>query len=164
MSVHRLLGPVFLALAFAAPHSVAAQTPAPAAPNSLAAQTNGYFTAVLHADASTLSGDVSSAFHVIQHDGTRLTYADFMRNVTKDALAMGSPMGVNVKITSSNEAGSQATETVETLTWWYGADSGDPMEGPVTSQSYATHQLTWTKSPAGTWLLDEDHITAFRSS
>lgn len=164
MSVHRLLGPVFLALAFAGPLAAGAQTAAPGVPNSLAAQTKGYFTAVLHADGPTLSGDVSSTFHFVRQDGTQLDYPDFMRDITRDYFTASNPMGVNVDIKSSNEAASHATETVDTLSWWYGAQSNDPMAGPVIARFYATHQLTWTKSSAGTWLLDEDHITAFRST
>jgi len=164
MSVHRLLGPVFLALALGAPLTVAAQTSVPAPPNSLAAQTTGYFTAILHADGLTLSGDVSNTFHLVRHDGTRLDFSGFMRDITKDFVGASNPMGVNVDIKSSDETGSHATETVDTHSWWMGAQSNDPMEGPVTAHFYATHQLTWTKSAAGTWQLDEDHITSSRSS
>ncbi|MGA2393346.1 MAG: hypothetical protein ABSH03_08360 [Candidatus Lustribacter sp.] len=164
MSVHRLLGPVFLALAIGGPLSAGAQTAAPVAPNSLAAQTKAYFTAVLHADGVTLSGDVSSTFHLVRQDGSRLDYSEFLRDITKDYLTASNPMGVNVDIKSSEETGSHATETVDTLTWWYGALSIDPMSAPVTSRYYATHELSWTKSAAGTWLLDEDHITSIRSA
>jgi hypothetical protein len=163
MSVHRLLGPVFLALVCAGPLSAGAQTSAPI-PNSLAAQTKGYFTAVLHADGPALSGDTSSAFHLIRQDGTRLDYSDFLRDITTDFFTASNPMGVNVDIKSTNETDAHATETVETLTWWYGAQSNDPMSGPVIARFYATHQLTWTKSAAGTWQLDEDHITTERST
>jgi hypothetical protein len=159
MSVHRLLGPVFLALVCAGPLSAAAQT-APGAPNSLAAQTKGYFTAVLHADGTALSGETSTAFHLIRQDGTRLDFSTFIREVTTDFFTASNPMGVDVNITTSNENGSHATETVKTLTWWYGAQSPDPEAAPSMARLYATHELSWTKTAAGTWLLDEDHVTS----
>jgi hypothetical protein len=160
MSVHRLLGPVFLALVCAGPLSAAAQTAAPGVPNSLAAQTKGYFTAVLHADGTTLSGDTSSAFQLIRHDGTRLDFSTFIREVTTDFFTASNPMGVDVNITSSNETGTHATETVKTLTWWYGANSTDPDAAPTMARLYETHELSWTKTAAGAWLLDEDRVTS----
>jgi hypothetical protein len=160
MSVHRLLGPVFLALAVAIPQVAAAQT----APATLAAQTKGYFTAVLHADGPVLSRTTTNTFHLIELDGTRLDYQAFMRSITNDAFNEQEPMGVDVNIKSSNVTDSQVTETVDTLLWFYGAISIDPMSAPVESRDYATHTLTWTKAADGTWLLDEDHVTSSRMS
>lgn len=161
MSVHRLLGPIFLALAVAIPQVAAAQSAAPA---TLATQTKDYFTAVLHANGPALSRTTTSTFHLIERDGTRLDYQAFMRSITNDAFNEQEPMGVDVNIKSSNVTDSQATETVDTLLWFYGALSVDPMSAPVESRDYATHTLTWTKAADGTWLLDEDHVTSTHTS
>lgn len=159
MTLQRLFGPVALALALAGPHPAGAQTTAPATDNSLAAQTKSYFTAILHADTATLSNDTSRTFHLIQSDGTRLGYNQFISEITKDYMMAQPPMGVNVDVKSSNVADGHATETVQTLTWFYGALSTDPMSGPVTARDSATHQLTWSKTASGKWVVDEDHIT-----
>ena len=157
MSVHRLLGSVFLALAFAAPQAAGAQA---ASPDALAAQTRDYFTAVLHADADTLAGETSRSFRYVRQNGTEVGYEDFVREVTRDAFGRQNPMGVTVTIKSSRDSGPDVEETVDTMTWWSGALSPDPMMGPVVGHSFATHQLTWSKSADGRWLLDEDHLTA----
>jgi len=163
MTVPRLLGAIVLGLAFAAPQAVAAQTATPAtSSDALAAQTKSYFTAILHANATVLSAEASPVFHVIQTDGTRLDFAAFIRDITNDFITAEPPMGVDENVTASNVTDDHATETVKTLTWWYGA-LGDPMSGPVPARDYATHQLTWSKSATGTWLLDEDRITAVRA-
>lgn len=157
MSVHRLLGSVFLALAFAAPQAAGAQA---TSPDALATQTRDYFTAVLHADAGTLAGETSRSFRYVRQNGTQEGYEDFLRDVTRDAFSRQNPMGVTVTIKSSSESGAEAEETVNTMSWWSGALSVDPLSGPVVAHSFATHQLTWSKSADGRWLLDEDHLTA----
>ncbi len=69
-------------------------------------------------------------------------------------------MGIDVKIKASNESATGASATVDTMHWWYGGLTNDPMSAPHTERDFATHQLTWIKTADGRWLLDEDHITA----
>ena len=73
-------------------------------------------------------------------------------------------MGNDVKIKANTVTATGATESVDTLHWYGGATNPDNMGPPLIARDFSTHQLTWTKSPAGTWLLDEDHITSYYSS
>jgi len=160
MIVHRALGSFALALAFAAPPAVVAQT-APVSPAaSLAAQTNRYFTAVAQADVVVLSATTSPTFHVITAEGKRLSYEDFLRQITTAALTAIPPKGNSQRITASTITPTGATETVSAEYWFWGAQNQDPMSAPKTEQDFSTHQLTWTRSADGTWQLDEDHITS----
>ncbi len=158
MKVHRALGTSLLALALAVPLTAAAQT-APLNPSSVAALTNDYFGALLRGDAAAVAHSTTGTFHVIQADGKRLSYPDFIGVVMVLFFQAQQPMGIDVKITASNETGNSANETVDTVRWFFGGMNNDPMRTPTTQRDFATHQLTWIKSADGRWLLDEDHIT-----
>ena len=160
MKVHRALGHCLLALALAVPLTAAAQT-APRDPTSVAALTNDYFEALLRGDAAAVAHTTTGTFHVIQADGKRLSYPDFIGLVMELYFQAQQPMGIDVKIKASNETGNSTIETVDTLRWFFGGMNNDPIRTPTTQRDFATHQLTWIKSADGRWLLDEDHITSF---
>jgi hypothetical protein len=156
----RSLVSLLIALALAAPLAATAQT-TPAAPGpTLSALTDSYFNAIAHSDEPVLSTMTSNTFHVIQPDGKRLNYDQFIRGVATLWFTAQNPSGNSQKITSSTITNTGATETVDTSRWYHGAINPDPMGGPGVEHDYATHQLTWIKSPKGNWLLDEDHITS----
>jgi hypothetical protein len=154
---------LLLAFAFAAPLAAAAQTAPSTSGNSLAAQTNAYFTAVRTADAKVLSDTTSPNFHVILPDGKRLSYDEYYRRLGAANFLAQPPMGMDVKIKSNAVTATGATESVDTLHWYGGATNPDNMGPPLIARDFASHQLTWTKSPSGAWLLDEDHITSYYS-
>lgn len=155
MTLPRALGPILLALVFAAPLAAAAQSVPPA----LDAQTHAYFDAVDNNNFQAMGNITSDTFHVITADGKRLSSEAFSEQVAAANFRALPPMGTNVKIKASNVTPTRATETVDTIHWYNGAPSIDPMSAPQTAHVFATHQLTWIRSANGKWLLDEDHIT-----
>jgi hypothetical protein len=158
--MNRLLGSMIVALALAAPVAATAQTAPAGTPDSLSAQTTAYFNAIAHGDGQTLSSITTNTFHVIQPDGKRLDYGRFIEGVSKIYFTAEQPSGNSQRIKSTVLTDTGARETVDSMRWYYGANNPDPMSGPGVERDYATHQLTWVKSANGTWLLDEDHITA----
>jgi hypothetical protein len=158
MTVPRALALLLLALAFAAPLAAGAQTAPPGPPNSLDAQTNAYFHAVAKADAETLINTTSKTYHVITPDGKRLGYDDYFSRISTVAFTAQPPMGMNVKIRSTTLTPTGATQSVDTLQWYYGGLSNNPRSGTLLARDSAYHQLTWTKTASGKWLLEEDHI------
>jgi hypothetical protein len=157
--MNRLLGSMIVALALAAPVAAAAQA-APAGPASRSAQTSKYFDAIAHGDGQTLSSITTNTFHVIQPNGKRLDYGAFIAGVSKIYFTAEQPSGNNERIKSTVVTDTGARETVDSMRWYYGANNPDPMGAPGVERDYATHEMTWVKSANGTWLLDEDHITA----
>jgi hypothetical protein len=164
MTFTRALGSILLTLAFAAPLAAAAQTAPSGTGNSLVAQTNAYFAALGKADAKVLADTTSPTFHVVLPDGKRLSYDEYFRRISAANFLAQPPMGINVKIKANTATATGATESVDALQWYGGATNPDNMGPPLMARDFSTHQLTWTRSPAGTWLLDEDHITSYYSS
>lgn len=159
----RAFRPLLLALAFAAPMAAGAQTAPSGSGNSLAAQTNAYFAAIRNADAKVLSETTAPGFHVILPDGKRLSFDQYYSRIGAANFTAQPPMGMNVKIKSDTVTPTGATESVDTLHWYGGATNPDNMGPPLIARDFASHQLTWSKSPSGAWLLDEDHITSYYS-
>jgi hypothetical protein len=164
MTLPRALGSILLALAFAAPLAAPAQTAQSGTGTSLDAQTKAYFAAITHADAKVLADMTSPRFHVITSDGKRLSYDEYFRRISAANFLAQPPMGIDVKIKGNTVTPTGATESVDTLQWYGNATNPDNMGPPLMARDFSTHQLTWTKSPAGTWLLDEDHITSYYSN
>jgi hypothetical protein len=161
MMLRRVCSPLLMALALAAPSLAGAQTSSPGAPNSLETATNRYFAAVSHGDVPALAPLTSENFHLIQPDGTRLTLVPFLQQVASFALRTLEPIGNSQKITSSSVTPQGATESVDTQVWFSGVSNMNPRRGPGSELDFAKHQLTWTHSPSGAWLLEEDHVTSF---
>jgi hypothetical protein len=162
--MNRLLGPMIAVLALAIPVAASAQTAPAGTPDSLSAQTTAYFKAIAHSDEATLSGITTKTFHVIQPDGKRLDFGGFIEGVSKIYFTAEQPSGNSERIKSTVLTDTGAKETVDSMRWYYGAENPDPMSGPGVERDYATHELTWVKSANGTWLLDEDHITAAQNT
>jgi hypothetical protein len=150
-----------MALALAAPSLAGAQTSSDGAPNSLLSATNRYFDAISHADVPALTSLTSKNFHLIQQDGTRLTLVPFLQQVSSFGLTAMEPMGNSQKITSTSVTPQGATESVDTQLWFSGVSNMNPRRGPGRELDFAKHQLTWTQSAGGAWLLEEDHVTSF---
>jgi hypothetical protein len=159
-----LLGSLIVALALAAPVAAVAQAAPAGPPNSLSAQTTAYFDAIAHGDGGTLSSITTNTFHVIQPNGKVLDYGKFIEGVSKIYFTASSPSGNSQRIKSTVVTPTGARETVDSMRWYYGSINVDPMAGPGVERDYATHELTWVKSANGTWLLDEDHITAAQNT
>jgi hypothetical protein len=159
-----LLGSLIVALALAAPVAAAAQAAPAGPPVSLSAQTSNYFDAIAHGDGGTLSSITTNTFHVIQPNGKVLDYGKFIEGVSKIYFTASSPSGNSQRIKSTVLTATGARETVDSMRWYYGSINVDPMAGPGVERDYATHELTWVKSANGTWLLDEDHITAAQNT
>ena len=164
MTPPRALGSILLALAFAAPLAGAAQTVPSGTGTSLAALTNAYFAALGTADARVLADTTSPTFHVVLPNGKRLSYDEYFRQISAASFLAQPPMGNDVKIKANTVTATGATETVDALHWYGGGTNPDNMGPPLMARDFSTHQLTWTKTPAGTWLLDEDHITSYYSN
>jgi hypothetical protein len=162
--MNRRLGSLIVALALAAPVAAAAQAAPAGPPDSLSAQTSHYFDAIAHGDGDTLSSITTNTFHVIQPGGKRLDYDGFIAGVSKIYFTALSPSGNSERIKSTVLTATGARETVDSTRWYYGANNPDPMGAPGVERDYATHELTWVKSANGTWLLDEDHITAAQNT
>jgi hypothetical protein len=160
MTLARRFALVLLAIAFAAPVAAGAQSRAASSPNSLDAQTKAYFAAVARADPTGFSNTTSSNFHVIYPDGTRLSFDEYFRRISSIAFIQLPPMGMNVWIRGSATTPSGATESVDTLQWYYGGSTPDPERGTNLARISNSHQLMWTKTASGAWLLDEDRITS----
>jgi hypothetical protein len=158
MTLPRAFGLLLLALAFAAPRAAGAQTVPAGAADALAAQTNAYFHAVAKADAATLIDTTSKTYHVITPDGKRLNWDDYFARISSVAFMAQPPMGMNVKIKSTTLTATGATQSVDTLQWYYGGLSNNPRMSTVLARDTAYHELTWTKTASGKWLLEEDHI------
>ena len=146
------------------PPVAAAAQAAPAVPDSLSAQTSRYFDAIAHGDGGALSSITTNTFHVIQPDGKVLDYDKFIQGVSKIYFTASSPSGNSERIKSTVVTATGARETVDSTRWYYGSNNPDPMGAPGVERDYATHQLSWVKSANGTWLLDEDHITAAQNT
>ncbi len=147
-----------MALAFTAPSLAGAQMSSGAAPSSLDRATNRYFDAVSHGDVPALTGMISKDFHVIQPDGTRLTLEPFAQQISSFALRAMEPMGNSQKVTSTSVTPRGATESVDAQHWFSGVSSNDPRQGPGRELDFEKHQLTWTQSVSGAWLLEEDRV------
>lgn len=158
--MRRAFSSIVLALTLAAPVAVAAQTAPAELPDSLASLTNGYFNAIQRNDATTLADAISNTFHQISPDGKRISFEAFMREVGSLYFIAQAPMGTTVKIRATTITPTGATESVDTLSWYYGGSPEDPMSGPTEVRTFSTHRLTWIKSSTGKWLLDEDHVTS----
>ena len=161
--MRRAFSSIVLALALAAPVAVAAQTAPAELPDSLASLTNGYFNAIQRADVTTFANTISNTFHQISPDGKSYSFEAFMREVSSIYFTAQSPMGTTVKIRATTITPTGATESVDSLRWYYGGSPEDLMSGPVEERALSTHQLTWIKSSTGKWLLDEDHVTSNRN-
>ncbi len=162
--MNRLLGSLIVSLALTAPVAAAAQTAPAGPPDSLSAQTTAYFDAISHGDGAKLSSITTNTFHVIQPNGKQLNYAGFIAGVSKIYFTASSPSGNSQRIKSTVLTDTGARETVDAERWFYGANNPDPMGAPGVERDYSTHELTWVKAANGTWLLDEDHVTAAQST
>jgi hypothetical protein len=143
-----------LGLALSLPTAAAAQSVPATGPGTLAGVTTAYFAALGEADAAALARTTSSTFHIVRTDGKHVTPGEFLGAIYAHHLDASTPRQT-VKIGTSSITGNKATENVFLSSFDYRLLDGQQWLERDTSD----HQLTFTQTASGTWLLDEDHVT-----